>query len=73
MATVFAAKETVWLRQLFHELERHDIDPDERSVLPATVMYRDNTGSNNLTRNPENHQLTKHIDVIYHFTSERIE
>ena len=52
----FAAKDTVWLRQLLHELERHYIDPDERSALPATVLYGDNTGSNGLTRNPEHRQ-----------------
>ena len=44
MAAAFAAKETVWLRQLLRDLERHYIDPDERNVLPATVMYGDNTG-----------------------------
>ena len=73
MAASFAAKETVWLRQLLHDLERHYIDPDERNVLLATVMYGDNTGSNDLTRNPKHHQRTKHIEVIYHFTREKIE
>ena len=72
MAAPFAAKEAVWLRQLLRELEQHYVDPDERSVLPATALYGDNTGSNDLTRNP-GHQRAEHISVIYHFTRERIE
>ena len=56
MAVAFAAKDTVWLRQLLHELEQHYIDPDERSALSATVLCGDNTGSNGLTRNPEHRQ-----------------
>ena len=58
---------------LLRELEQHYIDPDERNALLAIALYGDNTGSNDLTRNPEHHQRTKHIDVIYHFTRERIE
>jgi hypothetical protein len=73
MAAAFAAKELIWLRQLLLELERQFIDPDERNDLPATILYGDNTGSNSLTRNPEHHQRTKHIDVIYHFIRERVE
>jgi hypothetical protein len=73
MAAAFAAKELIWLRQLLFDLERQFIDPEEQNDLPATVLYGDNTGSNSLTRNPEHHQRTKHIDVIYHFIRERVE
>jgi len=73
IATAFAAKEAIWLRQLLREVEQQFIDPKEQSKLPATMLYGDNQGSISLTKNPENHQRTKHIDVQYHFTRARVE
>jgi len=73
IATAFATKEAIWLRQLLREIEQHFIDPKEQSELPVTVLYGDNQGSISLTKNPENHQRTKHIDVQYHFTRARVE
>ena len=38
----------------------------------ATEMMEDNRGAIELSKNPKNHGRTKHIDVSYHFTRERI-
>lgn len=46
MVAAFAGKETIWLRQLLHELEQQYIDPNELSAPPAAVMYGENTGEN---------------------------
>lgn len=37
------------------------------------TMYGDNKGSINLTKNPEYHQRTKHIDVQYHYIRQLVE
>ena len=39
---------------------------------PITLLG-DNNGSISLTKNPENHARTKHIDVRYHFIREKVE
>lgn len=49
-----AGWELVWLRGL---LQNMGMD------VPPTVIYGDNMGSNALTRNPEFHQRTKHIEL----------
>ena len=42
-------------------------------VYAEDVLYGDNRGPISLTKNPENHQRTKHIDVQYHFARARVE
>ena len=73
IAAAFVAKEIIWLRTLLLDLEQQCVDPTERRNPPATLLYGDNTGSNSIARNPEHHQRTKHIDVVYHFILERVE
>ena len=36
------------------------------------VLYGDNNGSLAITKNPENHSRTKHIDIQYHFVREKV-
>lgn len=53
-----AAKEIIWFRKLFD-----DCKLDIKNFL----LCVDNTGAIRLTKNPEFHQRSKHIDVKYHF------
>uniref|UniRef100_H3G5X1 Copia protein n=1 Tax=Phytophthora ramorum TaxID=164328 RepID=H3G5X1_PHYRM len=36
-------------------------------------IYEDNQGSIALAKNPQFHKRTKHIDIRYHFVSEKVE
>ena len=38
-----------------------------------TVIHEDNNGAIDLSKNPKHHNRTKHIDIAYHFTRERVE
>jgi hypothetical protein len=62
MALAEAVKEAIWLRRYLYELGYMDDKP--------IVIYGDNQGSINLSKNPEHHKLTKHIDTKYHLTRE---
>jgi hypothetical protein len=61
-AAAAAAREALWLRQLFADLG-----------LPCTplVIRCDNQGALSSLDNPQVTQRTKHIDVIHHFVRER--
>ena len=74
IASASAAKEAVWLRQLLREIGLF-VNPRlyPEKPLPLTPMYVDNQGTIVLTKNPEYHQRTKHIDVQYHLVRERVE
>jgi hypothetical protein len=60
-----ATKEAIWLRRLL-------IDFGAECKAP-TIVYEDNQGCILLTRNPEFHARTKHIEIRYHFCLERVE
>jgi hypothetical protein len=62
MAASDAAKEAVWWRSFLTSL----------GFAPhgATTILSDNQGSIKLSKNPENHRRTKHIDVRYHYIRE---
>jgi hypothetical protein len=66
MASAEAVKEAIWwrafLRGMGHRLHR-----------VPTVLYSDNQGSIALTKNPDSHRRTKHIDVRYHLLREHVE
>ncbi|GAA5828225.1 hypothetical protein JCM5353_003899 [Sporobolomyces roseus] len=64
MALSEAAREALWLRHLLREL---GFD----TSLP-TLIRGDNSGSLILASHPTSHSRTKHIDVHYHFTRERV-
>ena len=38
----------------------------------ATVMYEDNQGVIQLSKNPKFHSHTKHIDISYHYIREQV-
>ena len=56
MAAAQAAREALWWQKLLRELgvARH----------PATVIHTDSQGSIALSKNPEHHARSKHIDIV---------
>jgi Reverse transcriptase (RNA-dependent DNA polymerase)/gag-polypeptide of LTR copia-type/Integrase core domain/GAG-pre-integrase domain len=64
MAATHACKEAVWWRSFLRGLGY--------DVSQPTIIYSDNQGSIALTKNPEHHQKTKHIDIQYHFIREKV-
>jgi hypothetical protein len=61
-----AAKEAKWHQSLLEELKYTDKD-----VCPA-VLYRDNTGSLDLSENPLHHRRSKHIQICIHYIQEQV-
>ena len=59
-----AAQEAVWLRRLFSEIGF--------GCQGTTTLFEDNNGAIDLSKNPKYHNRTKHIDIAYHFTRERV-
>ena len=66
MALCQTVKEAVWLRKLLQELNQNQYTTE------ATSLLADNMGTIALAKNPEFHARTKHIDIAYHFTREKI-
>uniref|UniRef100_H3G826 Reverse transcriptase Ty1/copia-type domain-containing protein n=1 Tax=Phytophthora ramorum TaxID=164328 RepID=H3G826_PHYRM len=66
MALSEATQEAVWLKVFLCELG--EMASDE-----AVKIYEDNQGSIALTKNPQFHKRTKHIDIRYHFVREKVE
>ena len=60
-----AAKEAKWLRGLLIELGQIEATPG--------LIWADNQGAIALSKNPEFHRRTKHIDARYHWVREAIE
>ena len=59
-----ATQEAIYLRKLLADLGcKADL---------LTVLYEDNQGAIEISRNPRFHNRTKHIDVTFHFIRERI-
>ena len=54
-----ACKEGLWLRHIRQELK----------LIPSTFipLHVDNAGAKALSKNPEHHSRTKHIDARFHF------
>lgn len=65
MSITEGAKEAIWLRRLFNEL-------NIQSHQSSTPIFGDNQGSINLAHNPVYHGGTKHIEVRHHFIREKI-
>ena len=59
-----ACQEGIWLRRLLDEISIKQHDP--------TVIYEDNQGAIQLSKNPKFHSRTKHIDVSYHYIREQV-
>ena len=64
VALSMATQEVIWLCRLLVDF---GITMDS-----ATTIYEDNQGAIALSRNPKYHNRTKHIDVNFHFTRERV-
>jgi hypothetical protein len=64
MAASQAAKEALWLRALLRELGMHTSSP--------TTLCSDSQGSIALSKNPEHHARSKHIDIRHHFIREQV-
>ena len=54
----------MWLRQLNTDLQGESSDP--------TVLYEDNQAAICLSKNPQSHGRSKHIDIRYHFIREQV-
>ena len=63
MAAASAVKEALWLRKLMADLG-HDVS--------TLKIYGDNQGALKLLKHPIASVRSKHIDVIYHFSRERV-
>ena len=64
VALSYATQEAVWLRQLMKDVGLEVTSP--------TVIYEDNNGAIDLSRNAKYHNRTKHIDINHHFVRERV-
>ena len=64
MAVAAGMQEGIWLANLIKEIGLGD-------VLPISIKA-DNQGSIALSKNPGNHNRTKHIDIRHHFIRERL-
>lgn len=65
IAACHSTKEAVWLRALLKEINIEQIGP--------TQIDCDNQGTIVLTEDPSFHARTKHFDVQYHYTCERVD
>ena len=61
MSLTMAAKEGIWLNRLLAE-----INVEKEPSNPVT-LYEDNQSAICLSKNPQFHGRSKHIDVRYHF------
>jgi hypothetical protein len=66
-AAAEAAKEAVWIRNFINDLRIPGVHID------TVPLYIDNNSALKLTRNPEFHSRSKHIDVKHHFVREKVE
>ena len=64
MAATQSTKEAMWWRYLLSDL---GID-----LGGPTLVYSDSQGSIALTKNPEHHARSKHIDIRHHFVREQV-
>ncbi len=64
MAATQATREAVWWRAFLTEL---GMPPTA-----ATVIHSDSQGAIALSKNPEHHKRTKHIDIQHHYVREQV-
>lgn len=67
IAAAEATKEAVWIARFLEELK---ISCD---VYLPVQLYCDNQGAIALSKNPEDHKRTKHIDIRHHYVREKQE
>jgi hypothetical protein len=63
MAATLATKQAIFLRDLLAFLQKTQLEP--------TVLLEDNDACLKLSRNPEFHKRTKHIDIRWFFVREK--
>jgi len=63
-AMAHAARETVWLRNLFQELNLPQKYP--------TILYGDNQSALAIARDPQYHARSKHFDIKSHYIRDQI-
>lgn len=64
-AAVQATKEAIWLRNILEEMMLKQDGP--------TTIFCDNQAAIALSRNPEYHSRSKHIDIKYHFLRQHVD
>ena len=64
MAAAMTAKHLIWLQRALDELVKESI---------PSAMFVDNQSAIDIAHNPKVNDRSKHIDITYHFTRERIE
>ncbi|KAG7003598.1 Retrovirus-related Pol polyprotein from transposon TNT [Fusarium oxysporum f. sp. conglutinans] len=69
MGQTAAAKEAVWLRGLLQELLKEYKEVPE---LKTTVIFGDSQGAIAMSKNPQFHTRTKHIDIQHHYCREKV-
>jgi hypothetical protein len=62
MALKEAVKELLWLQYVLKQLDKRDFS--------GKMLYTDSQSAIALTKNPEHHARTKHVDIQYHFVRE---
>ena len=67
MALKEAVKELLWLKSIFKQIDCLN------NKYPTDIIYCDNKSAIDLSKNPEHHAKTKHIDIQYHFVRDHIE
>ena len=65
VALCSAAQETIWLRHLLSSIGFEQVSP--------MTLHENNQGTIALSKNPNNHPRTKHIDIKYHYIRETVE
>lgn len=68
MAASEAGKELIWLRGLLQ-----DLNIPELGFRKGIKLFIDNQSALKLTKNPEFHPRTKHIELRYHWIREKVE
>ena len=66
MALKEATKELIWLKAIFNQIKL-------LNSYSADILHCDNISAIDLSKNPEYHARTKHIDIQYHFIRDYID
>lgn len=65
MALFEGSREACWLKSILTDIKLE--------VLKPIIIFEDNNGCISIANNPTDHKRTKHIDIKYHFTREKIQ
>jgi hypothetical protein len=68
MALCEASKEAIWLQNFLQSI----LKGAKQSTPTPIIIKEDNKAAIDIANNPVDHQRTKHIDVRYHFTREKV-